>query len=56
VHMQHMVLSLSTRVSGGLSVNNMSERCSPVLAYVDDITVLVTRPEDFGTIGQAVHT
>ena len=25
VHMQHMVLSLSTRVRGGLSVHNLSE-------------------------------
>jgi hypothetical protein len=30
-------------------------RSSPVLAYAD-ITVLVTRPEDFDTIQQAVHT
>ena len=29
VHMQHMVLSLSMRVPGGLSVNSLSENCVP---------------------------
>ena len=27
VHMQHMVLSLSMRVLGGLSVHSLSEKC-----------------------------
>ena len=29
VHMQHMVLSLSTRAHGGLSVHSLSENCVP---------------------------
>ena len=29
VYMQHMVLSLSTRVRGGLSVHSLSENCVP---------------------------
>ena len=31
-------------------------RISPVLAYVDDVTLLVTQPEDFDTILQSIHT
>jgi len=29
VYMQHMVLSLSMRVPGGLSVHSLSENCVP---------------------------
>jgi len=29
VHMQHMLLSLSTRVRGGLSVHSLGENCVP---------------------------
>jgi len=29
VYMQHIVLSLSTRVLGGLSVHSLSENCIP---------------------------
>ena len=31
-----------------------TERSSPVVAYADDVTVLVTRPEDFDSIQQSV--
>jgi hypothetical protein len=31
-------------------------RISPILAYADDITVLVTQPSDFDTIEKTVHT
>ena len=31
VHMQHMVLSLSMRVPGGLSVHSLSENCYHML-------------------------
>jgi len=37
VYMQHMVLSLSTRVRGGLSIHSLSE-CLPLLVnFVDSL-------------------
>jgi hypothetical protein len=33
-----------------------TKQISPVLAYADDVTVLVTQTEDFDTILQSIHT
>jgi len=43
VYMQHMVLSLSMRVPGGLSIHSLSENCQSVLTqavYRQDVCLL----------------
>jgi len=52
--LQPLLQTLEDRIPG--IYFSGTARSSPVLAYADDITVLVTRPEDFDTIRQAVHT
>ena len=44
VHVQHMVLSLSTRVCGGLSVNNLNSHLSCVATGHQELTERVTVP------------
>jgi len=39
VHMQHMVLSLSMRVSGGLSLHSLSESSLKLFTYKPPVTV-----------------
>jgi hypothetical protein len=33
-----------------------TKQITPVLTYVDDVTILVTKPKDFDTILQSIHT
>jgi hypothetical protein len=51
----HPLLRTLEKTLNGIHIGG-TKRISPILAYADDITVLVTQPRDFDTIAKTVHT